>query len=161
MKKCQQGGKICNLLQKNLWTGWFVFLRRKNEHTRLWEYPDHKTTNRDRSHQSRPSVGTGATGAKAPVNFEQLVLGTPPENGIIQFGTRPAKLPTEGLWYIKTRFLKSYLLMKCMQQFLFIKFCYLELFMWWNSEVWWNNKWRHAPTGGCKDKGDDVNSILD
>ena len=24
----------------------------------------------------RPSVGTGATGAKAPVNFEQLVLGT-------------------------------------------------------------------------------------
>ena len=47
--------------------------------------------------QTRPSVGTGAKGAKAPVNFEQLVLGTPPENGIIQFGTRPAKLPTEGL----------------------------------------------------------------
>ena len=37
-----------------------------------------------------PFVGTGATGAKAPVDFEQKVPGA-------RQGTRPAKLPTEGL----------------------------------------------------------------
>ena len=35
--------------------------------------------------EDRPPVGTGATGAKAPINFEQRVPGTRPETECHKF----------------------------------------------------------------------------
>ena len=63
--------------------------------------------------------------------------GTRPENGIIQFGTRPAKLPTEGLYGLQckllTFFLSSNILFKQFDLYIISSMYVIIKWLWWSG----------------------------